>query len=150
MVEETRVDGWRAVASWINTDEPTVSVELDRNLGGMWPKVILTATAREAEHTAILVGPAPPNDSEITGVHGFVYRAGIADECISAIASGVSEALGDHRGVEVHVSTGGVAVDIAELVSRYAAHVATRLLLGKLRNQERSLESSLAAATPAA
>ena len=141
-IEEAVVGGWRAVAKWEESGDARVSVELDRNLGGLWPRAIVFAAAQRSDRTTVSVEQAGVVEEEFEGTHGFKYQRGIHDYCVGPLLQGASTGIGKAHGVEIHIESGGVAVDTAELVCRYTAQIAAQLLLGTM-TEPRSLESVL-------
>ena len=142
-VEEALVGGWRAVAKWDENGDSRVCVELDRNLGGLWPRAIVFASAQRSDRTTVSVEQAGVGEEEFEGTHGFKYQRGIHDYCVGPLLQGASTGIGNAHGVEIHIESGGVAVDTAELVCRNTAQIAAELLIGRM-TEPRSLESVLA------
>ncbi len=128
--ETAKVGGWRCSSTLSHNEQGHhIILELDRNLGGMWPRVVLMLTARSAESTSIsVIASSPSEDQTVTGPSGTTYTEGIVDSCIPAILKGAATGLGARRGIDVAVTSGGYAIDTAEAICERAAEIALRVL----------------------
>ncbi len=128
--EQATSGGWRAAVTWSEPtpEEKALKIELDRNLGGVWPSVILLMTATPALGTAIHVGAAGVSEEVVEGAHGLKYRRGIDPHSVTAILIGAAAGLGKQHGVEIRIDSGGVSTDTAEGICRFAAELAATLI----------------------
>lgn len=144
-IEVSESGGWRCAAQLGLGDSDgshVVAVELDRNFGGMWPRIVVEATVAPAASTTIRIDAVEASGADFEGFSGKTYLRGLSQELVSALAKGVATGLAKSPSVEIEITSGGMAVDTAEAVAERAAEVATKLLLARL-GEARSLDAIL-------
>ncbi len=127
-IDEATVNHWRAVVSWSDSDIRSLSLELDRNMGGMWPRIVVHAEARPIDGSGVWIAPSVMSDDVYVGAHDFQYSVGIEQHLVKALMSGAVDGLGAREGLEIRITSCGLSVDSAEMVAHHAAQVASALL----------------------
>ena len=142
-LETATVGGWRCSAEVRSGGAAQlITLELDPHMGGMWPRVVIDAEAKQAETTVLAIVEASEPAEEFEGFSGMRYRRGLDKWCVSAVAKGAAEALRGCDGVEVAITSGGAALDTAEAVCERAGELATKLLVARF-DTPRALEDVL-------
>lgn len=144
--ETVEVNGWSCSATWRYADpgQANVTLELSKNFGATWPRVMLDVEVSKSPSTSLRVAEPYESDERAKGASGYEYSNGIEASCVAAITRGLSAGLRGQHGVDISVVSGAVSVETSPKVCEFAAETATRVLLERLTLTPSSLSDILA------